>query len=414
MDQLNSTVCVLFFTFASVTTFLWLIGGVYILPDIMQFDDLTSLFSVAAIVVFIRLLGSSAMNLLRAKQRSGDVAIAESISRCLHLVFIILLLSFSVLSPWTIIVCLTIAEIFAVGYAFYCYRPFFRFSVDNVSGGLAKTLLVYGLPLMVLESLELVLRLSDRYMIESMIGASALGQYSASYNFSGYIDMIIILAMLQALRPAYMNMWESEGKEKTQLFLSRFFKIYLIIGIPFITMFVITAPYLLSFLAGEKYAPGTVIIPYLALSYLLQGSMHIMTAGLYIFKDTKTLVRWSTLSTVLNLVLNYIFIPKFGITGAAVVTLISFGVFTTGVAVSAFKYVSFSFELKTPLLVTLVSVLVFVLLSPLDFNSDVANFIFKGILGTGALLFAIWFVEEEVRLWVKQFFNGLISKKVNS
>jgi len=242
MDQLNSTVSVVFFLFASITTMIWLAGGIYVLPQVMQFENLSALFIMASVVVFIRLLGSSAMNLLRAQQRSGNVAISESISRCLHLVFVILLLSFSVLSPWTIILCLAIAEFAAVGYAFYCYAPHFRFSASNVSGGLAKALLFYGLPLMILESLELVLRLSDRYMIESMIGPSALGQYSASYNFSGYIDMIIIVAMVQALKPAYMQMWESDGREKTQAFLSKVFRVFLTAGIPFITMFAVTAP----------------------------------------------------------------------------------------------------------------------------------------------------------------------------
>jgi len=414
MDQLNSTVCVVFFLFASVTTSIWVAGGVYLLPAFMQFEDLSALFVVASVAVFIRLLGSSAMNLLRAQQRSGDVAVAGSISRCLHLIFVILLLSFSILSPWTIIVCLSIAELAAVSYAFYCYSPYFRFSPNNVSGALAKALLFYGLPLMILESLELVLRLSDRYMIESMIGPSALGQYSASYNFSGYIDMIIIVAMVQALKPAYMQMWESEGRAKTQAFLSKVFRIFLTAGIPFITIFAITAPHLLSFLAGEKYAPGTVIIPYLALSYLLQGSMHIMTAGLYIFKDTKVLVIWSSIATVLNLALNLMFIPKFGITGAAVVTLLSFGIFTAGVSTFAFRYVGFSFELRTPLLIALASAFVFALLNPMDFGPDTVDFFVKGFVGTTILMLVMWFIEEEVRTWMAAMFSRFFRKEAKS
>lgn len=401
MGQLNSTVSVVFFTFASVTTLLWLVSGIFVLPNFMQYEQLSSLFILAAGIVFIRLLGSAALNFLRAQQRSGDVAISQSMSRCLNLIFVLALLFYSTLSPAMVILCLLIAEIFAVGYAFYCYAPGFQFRAKDISGSLAKALFFYGLPLMILESLELVLRLSDRYMIESMIGASALGQYSASYNLATYIDLIILVAMVQALKPAYMHMWEADGKEATQAFLSKFFRIYLIAFIPFVTVFALTAPHLLRFLAGDKYAPGTVIIPYLALSYLMMGAMHILTAGLYIFKDTKVLVLWSCIATVINLVLNLIFIPIYGIIGASVVTLISFGIFTTGVSTSAFRKVDFPIDLRAPTLMAVASLAVFFILDPTAFGPDITSFLVKGCLGTALLLIAMWFVEPEIRTQIK-------------
>lgn len=401
MLQLNSTVSVVFFALATVTTTLWLISGIYVLPNIMQYENLPALFMVAGAIVFIRLMGSSALNFLRAQQRSGDAAIAESMARCLNLVFVLGLLFLSTLNPVAVISSLLVAEVFGVGYAFYCYSPHFKFSSSDVSSGLAKSMLIYGLPLMVLESLGLVLRLSDRYMIEAMLGASALGQYSASYNLAGYIDLMILVAMVQALKPAYMHMWESDGRENTQKLLSKFFRVYLITGIPFITMFSLVAPYLLQFLAGEKYAPGTVVIPYLAVSYLLTGGVHILTAGLYIFKDTKVLVIWSGVATVANLALNLIFIPKFGIIGASAVTIISFAIFGAGVSISAFKKVSFPIELRAPVLMTFASLIVYFLLSPMSFGSDIVNFVGKGLIGTLALLTTMWFTEPEVRDWIK-------------
>jgi len=142
--------------------------------------------------------------------------------------------------------------------------------------------------------------------------------------------------------------------------------------------------------------------------------MHIMTAGLYIFKDTKVLVIWSSIATVLNLVLNFICIPKFGITGAAVVTLISFSIFTAGVSISAFRYVEFSFELRTPLIISVASALVFVVLNPMDFGGDAVDFFVKGFLGTTLLLLAMWFVEEEVRLWASVRFSRFFRKEAKS
>jgi O-antigen/teichoic acid export membrane protein len=400
-------VSVVFFCLALMTTLLWLVSGLFILPNIMQYEGLSSLFLLASGIVFIRLLGSGVINFLRSQQRSGDVAVIESLTRCLNLVFIVSLLLVSALNPWSVIACMLIAEVVAVSYAFYCYSSDFHLKFENISTTLAKSMLFYGLPLMILESLELVLRLSDRYMIESMIGASALGQYSASYNLSTYIDLIILVAMVQALKPAYMQIWEAKGKESTQVFLSKFLRVFLIAGIPFVTMFAITAPHLLGFLSGPKYAPGTVIIPYLSMTYLLQGSMHIFTAGLYIFKDTKALVVWSCIATVINISLNFIFIPKYGIAGAAMMTLLAFAVFAAGVSIRAFRYVSFPIDLRIPALMAVASVATFILLNSLTFGNDAFDFVTKGLIGTTVLLLVMWLVEPEVRFWIASRYDTL-------
>jgi len=411
MNKLNSTVSVAFFVLASLTTMFWLASGLFVLPDIMQYEGLSSLFVLASGIVFIRLMGSGVINLLRAQQRSADVALIVSMNRCLNVVFVVCLLLLSALSPMSVIGCMLTAEIIGVSYAFYCNSSNFHFSFKDVSGNLVKSMLIYGMPLMILESLELVLRLSDRYMIESMIGSTALGQYSASYNLATYIDLIVLVAMVQALKPAYMHLWESEGREATQAFLSKFFRIFLILGIPFVTIFAITAPHLLGFLAGPKYAPGTIIIPFLAISNLLQGSMHILTAGLYVFKETKALVMWSCIATVTNIALNLIFIPKYGILGAAMMTLLAFAVFTAGVSFSAFRLVSFPINLRMPLLITVASAATFLVLNTMSFGSDVIDFIAKGIIGTFVLLTVMWFVEPEIRFWITNRYQTLRAKE---
>lgn len=402
VGQMHSTVSVIFFILASVASGIWLITGIFVLPNVLQYENITPLFQLASVIVFIRLLGSCVLNFLRAQQRSGDVAIAQSLSRFLNVSLILGVLFFSALDPWTVIVCLLFAELAGVSYAAYQYRPEFQFSVPDISGRLAKMMLYYGMPLMFLESLGLVLRLSDRYLIESMLGVAELGQYSASYNLTSYIDIIIIAAIFQALKPAYMQMWESEGKANTQEFLSEGFHLFTVIGIPFIAMFALTSPHLLNVLAGAKYSPGTVIIPFVAVSFWLEGAMNFLAAGLYIFKNTKVLMIWSLLATVINLVLNVLLIPHYGITGAAIVTVVSFAVFMVGVTAVSFKHVDFSFLSRASIVMVGASVVVYFSLGGLDLGSDIVSFLVKGLVGTISLLLLLWFVDPAVRRLIKQ------------
>ncbi|ASJ74972.1 oligosaccharide flippase family protein [Granulosicoccus antarcticus] len=405
VGQMNSTVSMVFFALAAMATALWLFSGFVILPNVLQNDNIASLFSLAAIIVFIRLLGSGVMNFLRAQQRSGVVAIAQSVSRFLNLSLILVLLLLGDLDPWSVISCLLIAELVGVIYTAYHYLPDFEFRMSDVSMKLAKALLMYGLPLMMLESLGLVLRLSDRYLIESIMGVSALGQYSASYNLTAYIDIIILATLIQAVKPAYMQLWESDGRVATQKFLTSGFHLYMVVGIPFIAMFSLTSPHLLSFLAGDKYSPGTVIIPYVAISFWLEGTMHFLAAGLYIFKNTKVLMGWSLVATVINLSLNVLLIPRFGITGAAIVTIISYVIFMAGVGSQAFKHVDFAIKLRIPLQILAASGAVFLVLNPMTFGSDVADFLIKGVLGSSILLALLWFVDAGFRQWLSLNLN---------
>lgn len=398
--QMNSTVAVMFVGFACLTTVLWLITGLVILPLMLQYPRIDTLFVLASFIVFIKLLGSGAINFLRAQQRSANVAIAQSLSRFLNLSLILGVLMLAHLEPWTVIACLVVAETAGVLYALMQYRPDFQFSRGDYSGRLAKAMLFYGMPLMILESLGLVLRLSDRYLIESMLGVSELGQYSASYNFASYIDIIILASVMQAVKPAYMQTWEAEGRAKTQAFLARGFHLYLVMGIPFITLFSLTSPHLLSFLAGAKYAPGTVVIPFVAFSFLLEGAVHFLAAGLYIYKNTKVLMKWSLLATVVNLLLNLVFIPRFGIVGAAAVTIVTYTIFMIGVSIVAFRHVNFSIQWRMPMVILLASAVVFAVLNPLDAQSDVLSFFIKGCAGTSVLLALLLWVDPITRQWL--------------
>ncbi len=401
LKQMNSTVSGVFIILAVVSTSLFLFMGFQVLPGFLQYENISSLFLLASGVVFVRLLGSSIMNFLRAQQRSADVAIAQSLARFLNMLLIISVVLTSVLDPHSVLICLFIAELVGVGFAVYQYRSELYFKRSAVSGPLAKAMLFYGMPLMMLESLSLVLRLSDRYLIEAMLGVNELGQYSASYNLTGYLDIIILAALLQAIRPVYVQMWESSGVARTREFLSRGLHLYAIVGIPFVVMFSVTSPYLLSFLAGPKYALGTVVIPYVALSFWLEGAMIFLAAGLYIFKNTKVLMYSSLAAAVMNVGLNVLLIPHYGIAGAAAVTVFSYAVFVLSVTFSSFKYVKVDIKWKSPLIVSASSAFVFVCLKQVDLGGDATNFLVKGICGSVVLALVVWVLEPQVRTWLQ-------------
>jgi len=269
-----------------------------------------------------------------------------------------------------------------------------------VRSPLICALLLYGLPLMMLESLGLVLRLSDRYLIEAMLGVEALGQYSASYNLVGYLDIIVLGALVQAVRPMYMQIFEADGLASTRRFLADGLGTYLVLGVPFVAFFSLVSPPLLSFLAGEKYAPGTVIIPFVTISFLIEGAVHFLAAGIYIHRNTRVLMGWGAVATVINLALNVALIPIYGLVGAAIVTILSYLVFTVGVSVQAFRALGFPIRWREPLIMALGSVLVWLLVDRLHLDRSLFEAAARGAIAAPLLLALLLCTDARSRRWV--------------
>ena len=395
--QMNATVALTFLALASLTTASWLVAGVAVLPRFLQAEHVERLFVAAAGVVFVRLLGSGVVNFLRAEQRSGDVARTQVIARALTVGIVVGFVLVDDVSPLRYVAALFLAECVAMGYAASRYREGFAFRRTDARAALARALLVYGVPLMLLESLGLVLRLSDRYLIEAMLGVEALGQYAASYNLVGYLDIIVLGALVQAVRPMYMHLHEGEGEGATRAFLHRGLHVYLALGLPFVAVFSLVSPHLLAFLAGADYAPGTVVIPFVTFSFLIEGTMHFLAAGLYIAKDTRALMVWGGIATALNLALNLWAIPRFELVGAASVTILCYAVFLAGVGVAAFRRVSFPLPVLVPLVMAAASLAAWGALSRLHLRGDLVDGAVKGAIALPALAAVLLIVDPSMR-----------------
>jgi O-antigen/teichoic acid export membrane protein len=394
--QLNSTVLIVFALMAVTTTTVWLLAGSMVLPGTLQNDTLPSLFWVASGTVFLRLLGSAFLNFLRASERSGKVATLQITSRYLYIGFVLAVLLLSDLSPFSVLACTLVAEIITFCVSLYFYRDKITFSFGEFRARLASSMFIYGAPLMVLETLGVFLRLSDRYLIQGMLGEADLGMYSASYNLTSYLEVIVLATVAQALRPIYMKLWERDGVEPTRDFLSNSFRMYLALGIPVVAIFSATAPHLLNFLASPKFSAGTVIIPFVTISFMMDGAVQWLGAGLYIKRNTRTLMFWSMTAAVLNLLLNILVIPHYGILGASVVTVLSFSVFLVGVSVSAAKYLRLNIDWVTPTLVAVMSFAVYQLLMQLDFGFELTNLFAKGLLGCGFCLLGLMIIDAKL------------------
>lgn len=394
--QLTSTTLLTALLTGLASVAVWVLASAWVLPAFMQTDGLMPMFAVAGLLLLLRLLVSMPINFLRADQRSARAASYQIIQRYAQLLFILALLLTGRVSLLNVLIALVVSELIACSLIFFAARDLIDWRPGSFSGPLVRSLLVYGFPLMVLETVGQVLRLADRYIIESVHGADALGQYAASYNLSAYLQIIIASGVVQAVRPMYTQLWETEGEAATQRFLADGFRYFAAFGLPLITIFSCVAPDLLTFLAGDKYRQGTLIIPLISFSLLIEGALMFVAAGLYLSRRTTLLMYCGLAAVALNIVLNLLMVPVFGLLGAAAVTVVSYLVFGISSGYLAFRVVSF--DVRTAELTKLVvaSVVIYLAVARLDVGFPLLNIVVKGSASTLLSLLLLYFIDRQI------------------
>jgi O-antigen/teichoic acid export membrane protein len=105
---------------------------------------------------------------------------------------------------------------------------------------------------------------------------------------------------------------------------SRLFEYYCFVMVTVALALSIAIKELLSVIAAPGFHGAYKIVPVIALAYIFQGTNRFVLAGSYIAKKTMNLGAVGLASAGINIVLNLLLIPRYGMLGAAWSTAFSF------------------------------------------------------------------------------------------
>lgn len=179
--------------------------------------------------------------------------------------------------------------------------------------------LKFSLPLIPHYLSLIILNQSDKVMITSMCGASENGLYSLAYSAASLL-LIFNSSFTQSLIPwCYKNM-----KNKNTTTMKKVINSICCIYVGIDLLFIIVAPEVIAILAGAKYVEAIYVIPPVAASMYLILLYNIYCIFEFYYEQTKSVMICSTVSAVLNIVLNYLFIPRYGYLAAGYTTLVCY------------------------------------------------------------------------------------------
>jgi len=189
------------------------------------------------------------------------------------------------------------------------------------SKSVAKRMLINSWPLMLSSGLIILYMRIDQIMIERFLGVRELGNYAVSVRVSEawyFIPMVITASFF----PAILNAREQNQKIYIER-LNKLFFLVLWIAV-FISVFIsLFSKDIISILFGKEYdiAYGALRIQAFAGVFVAMGYVN----GKWMVAEnfTKLELLRSVLGVCVNVVLNLFLIPYYGISGAAVSTLIA-------------------------------------------------------------------------------------------
>ncbi len=204
------------------------------------------------------------------------------------------------------------------------YLPIFiRNLVPRVSMPMLKKMLLFGVPTVFTVLSMRVIDFADRRIILSVLGKDMLGLYTPAYTLGMVGIMVFVNSFRIAWQPFFMSIKKHPEQKNVFTKVATYYGLF--IGFVLLGMTLFRREIFLLY-APDKPLYLANIIPFVAFSYILYGCYLIMLPGVF-FREKTIFLPIATLSgAVVNVLLNLLFIPQYGLFGAAYTTIIAYGV----------------------------------------------------------------------------------------
>lgn len=161
----------------------------------------------------------------------------------------------------------------------------------------------------------------DRLMIKQYLGVAEVGIYTIGVQLSTILA-ILLGPVQNSLFPKMMELYRRDYKEYYNFYLfsnTLITQFYLVVTV--ISIFVVKL--LFGYVYAQEYTPAIGVYSILAVSIFIKANGSLQTGHMTLKNITKKSFYKTLISLVINIVLNAILIPRYGIDGAAIATLIT-------------------------------------------------------------------------------------------
>jgi O-antigen/teichoic acid export membrane protein len=189
----------------------------------------------------------------------------------------------------------------------------------------------FGLPLVPSGLALWVIDLSDRFFLVRMKGLAENGLYSVGVRIS--TALLLVLIALRTAWPAFAFSIKDDDEAKQTY---GFVLTYVLYACCWLSLTLsLLAPWLVRLLTTPRFYPSAEVVPLLVFGGTAFIAFNVMSIG--IGRAKKTQFNWVVTggAALVNIGLNFVLIPPYGMIGAAISTLVAYVVMFLGMTVRA-------------------------------------------------------------------------------
>ena len=344
-----------------LTTIVFLLFLVFFRSDISGLlfgNPLPSITLMVAGILFFDVLWSMHVLLLRAEGKPVFYTVVSFINVLLTLGLNILFVIYLKLGISGVL----ISNLITSGCIFFITFPIIikRISITTLSVKQWKRMMKFGLPFLPAGIFSMILELSDRYILRYLTNIETVGLYNAGYKL-GMLMMLVVMGFNMAWQPYFLKKEKNEREyiaNVTNYVLSVLGFLWILILIWTDTLVKLQFGDFTFF--GNQYWASTQIVSIIALAYIFHALFLLQLPGVYLLERSGLIAWIRGFGAVSNIILNLLFIPEYGIVGAACATCISFILMAVFIFMVNRKLFAIKYEWKKILLITISAISIWI------------------------------------------------------
>lgn len=205
--------------------------------------------------------------------------------------------------------------------ALFGVRDHLRKIFSHVSTQLIGPIIQSAWPFAITGALGSLLTSADIFIISFFKSSSDVGIYSAAVRIVQVLYLVPVVFQFSIL-PLLGRLARQDDARFRTIF-EQILAIVFLFSVPIAIGGIILGGPIMAFVFGNSYAPGGLSFQLLMATLLFDFPIAIISNAIFAYDHQKSLIVSSIIGGVLNVVLDILFIPRFGIAGSAVATLIA-------------------------------------------------------------------------------------------
>lgn len=303
-----------------IIAILFLFFSKFLARMLLSSEDLYKIINIYSFILFGTFVRLPLLNLLKFKKKAKQFVIMN-ISR---LVLSVILLLYLLIIQNAGVYALVYTNLFRVYFDIIFTFPLF---LKNITFKFRPKLLVplmkYGCPLILQTVSFNLMDIGDRYIIKHFSTLSEVGLYSFGYQIAGLIVVFVIAPMKKVVNPFILELEKTPDKLKQLL--SKITTYFVIVStFCVVCLSLLSREVIILLSSNSEFWASWIIVPFVAFSYIFYGLRELFGKGLSISRKTGLFGLIYFFSAILNIVLNVIFVPIYGMIAAAMTTLITY------------------------------------------------------------------------------------------